>query len=76
MEVERIFSAEQIKIHPELPKIIKDYTKAVIRAYPENVIEFSYNYFKNRVEASEKKLVDSIMKEEEATLKAETEIET
>ena len=32
MEVERIFSADQIEVHPELARTIKDYTKAVIKA--------------------------------------------
>ena len=35
MEVERIFSADQIEVHPELARTIKDYTKAVIKANPE-----------------------------------------
>lgn len=34
MEVERIFSAEQIQVHPDLSKIIREYTKAVIRENP------------------------------------------
>ena len=31
MEVNRIFSAEQIFVKPELPGILKDYSKALIR---------------------------------------------
>lgn len=46
MEIERIFSAEQIQVHPDLSKIIREYTKAVVRANPEDLMEFSYNYFK------------------------------
>ena len=53
MEVERIFSADQIQIHPDLPRIIKDYTKAVIRENPEDVVQFSWQYFKAKVEAAE-----------------------
>ena len=64
MEIERIFSAEQIKIHPELPKIIKDYSKAVIKAHPEDIIEFSYIYFKERVENAEKRKREKILIEE------------
>ena len=53
MEVERIFSADQIKIHPDLAQILREYTKAVIRANPNDVIEFSWNYFRNKVEEEE-----------------------
>ena len=53
MEVERIFSAEQIVVHPELAKIIRDYTKATIRKNPqgtEDITDFSIDYFKKRVD--------------------------
>lgn len=53
MEVERIFSAEQIKIHPELATILREYTKSVIRANPDDILEFSWNYFKKKVEEQE-----------------------
>eukprot|EP00615_Pteridomonas_danica_P016266 CAMPEP_0114389438 /NCGR_PEP_ID=MMETSP0102-20121206/8665_1 /TAXON_ID=38822 ORGANISM="Pteridomonas danica, Strain PT" /NCGR_SAMPLE_ID=MMETSP0102 /ASSEMBLY_ACC=CAM_ASM_000212 /LENGTH=70 /DNA_ID=CAMNT_0001547351 /DNA_START=24 /DNA_END=236 /DNA_ORIENTATION=+ len=46
-EANRIFSAEQIEIHPDLPKLLKDYSKAVIRANPKDVIAFSAEYFRN-----------------------------
>ncbi|KAJ8609760.1 hypothetical protein CTAYLR_009255 [Chrysophaeum taylorii] len=46
METTRIFSAEQIEVHPELPVILKDYSKAIIRANPKNVIAFSAEYFR------------------------------
>lgn len=45
MEVERIFSANQIQVHPDLSKIIREYTKAVIRNNPSDLIEFSHTYF-------------------------------
>ena len=35
---------------PDLSKIIKDYTKAVIKANPEDIHEFSWLYFKDKVE--------------------------
>lgn len=35
---------------PDLSKIIKDYTKAVIKANPEDINEFSWLYFKDKVE--------------------------
>ena len=55
MEAERIFSADQIKVHPDLTRTIKDYTKAVIKANPENITEFSWVYFKNKVDEDEKR---------------------
>jgi predicted Ser/Thr protein kinase len=70
MDVDRIFSAEQIKVHPNLPKTIKDYTKAVIKANPENIIEFSYNYFKAKADETEKRYLESVAKEEEAEERA------
>ena len=51
MDIEPIFSAEQIQVHPDLAKIIKEYTKAVIRSNPENIVDFSYTYFKEKVDA-------------------------
>jgi hypothetical protein len=53
MEVERIFSAEQIQVHPDLARIIREYTKAVIKNSPSDIVEFSYNYFRQKVEEAE-----------------------
>ena len=50
MEVERIFSAEQIEVHPELAGIIKEYTKAAIKSNPDDLLEFSWEYFKKKAE--------------------------
>jgi hypothetical protein len=53
MEVERIFSAEQIAVHPDLAKIIREYTKAAIRKAPigtDEIIDFSLDYFKKKVD--------------------------
>jgi hypothetical protein len=53
MEVERIFSAEQIAVHPDLAKIIREYTKAVIRKAPigtDEIIDMSLDYFKKKVD--------------------------
>ena len=49
MDIDRIFTAEQIAVHPDLPGIIKEYAKAVIRANPEDLLEFSLKYFENEV---------------------------
>jgi hypothetical protein len=37
----RIFCAEQIEVPTELPEILKNYSKSVIRNNPPDVIEFS-----------------------------------
>jgi len=41
----RIFSAEQISVPEELPTILKNYTKEVIRNNPGDIIAFSARYF-------------------------------
>ena len=37
----RIFCAEQIQVPETLPEILKNYSKAVIRNNPEDIIAFS-----------------------------------
>lgn len=37
----RIFCAEQIEVPPQLPEILKNYSKAVIRNNPSDIIDFS-----------------------------------
>eukprot|EP00700_Malawimonas_jakobiformis_P000293 EC718169.1.p1 GENE.EC718169.1~~EC718169.1.p1 ORF type:complete len:61 (+),score=7.02 EC718169.1:74-256(+) len=46
---ERIFSAEQINIPEELGDVVKEYTKAVIRAQPADLIEWSAKWFAEMV---------------------------
>ncbi len=41
----RIFAPEQIEVHRDLPSILKDYSKEVIRNGPENILKFSREYF-------------------------------
>ncbi len=36
-----MYSAEQIKIPPDLPDILKEYTKAAIRTQPADVLQWS-----------------------------------
>ena len=48
MEVNRIFSAEQIVVRPELPGILKDYSKALIRENPDDIYAFSAEYFRQK----------------------------
>ena len=48
MEANRIFSAEQIVVRPELPGILKDYSKALIRENPDDIYAFSAEYFRQK----------------------------
>jgi hypothetical protein len=41
---QRIYCAEQIIVPPELPIILKHYSKEVIRNKPANIIEFSAKF--------------------------------
>ena len=54
MDVERIFCAEQIQVPPDLARILREFTKATIKAAPDDIIEFSWRYFKSKVEEKEK----------------------
>ncbi|KAJ3323208.1 Ropporin-1-like protein [Blyttiomyces sp. JEL0837] len=42
---EPLYTAEQIKIPPELPDILKNYTKHIIRTQPGDIISSSAEYF-------------------------------
>jgi len=44
----RIFSAEQIVVHADLPEILKAYSKEVIRSNPSDIIKFSRRYFEQK----------------------------
>jgi hypothetical protein len=46
-----MYCAEQIQIPPDLPPILKAYSKAVIRQNPPDIIAFSVDYFKKLVES-------------------------
>lgn len=43
----RIFCAEQIVVPNDLPALLKNYSKEVIRANPQNIYAFSARYFEN-----------------------------
>ncbi|GLE01477.1 hypothetical protein PINS_up022992 [Pythium insidiosum] len=59
MDVNRIFSAEQIAVPPDLPHVLKDWTKAVIRGNPEDVLQFSLQWFQEKTTlASQRKAVE------------------
>ncbi|XP_015271954.1 PREDICTED: ropporin-1-like protein [Gekko japonicus] len=40
-----MFCAQQIHVPPELPNIMKQFTKAAIRTQPRDVLQWSYGYF-------------------------------
>ncbi len=44
MDTTPLYSAEQIIVPEELADILKQYTKAVIRSQPPNIVEFSARY--------------------------------
>lgn len=48
MDANRIFSAEQIIVPPALPGILKEWTKEVIRVNPQDMLQFSADYFQER----------------------------
>ena len=45
-----MYCAEQIQVPPDLPPILKAYSKAVIRANPSDLIAFSVDYFKKMLD--------------------------
>jgi len=47
---QRIFSAEQIFVPPELPVVLKHYAKEVIRSNPKDIVDFSAKYFRELLE--------------------------
>ena len=46
----RIFSADQIEVPQDLPAILKDFSKEVIRSNPKDLVKFSREYFENKCE--------------------------
>ena len=50
----RIFSADQIEVPDDLPGILKDYSKEVIRNNPEDIYSFSRKYFEDMLKKREK----------------------
>lgn len=67
MDVNRIFSAEQIAVPPDLPLILKEWTKAVFREHPSGLLEFSLEWFK----AGEKAIQAEIIKNKQLSLLCE-----
>jgi hypothetical protein len=50
----RIFSVEQVQVPPALPEILKEFSKAVIANNPSNIIEFSMQYFEQKLQEQRK----------------------
>ena len=44
----RIFSADQIEVPQDLPEILKDFSKEVIRSNPPDLVKFSREYFEQK----------------------------
>lgn len=60
MDVNRIFSAEQIAVPPELPHILKEWTKSVIRENPSDLLTFSLRYYQDQMSmASQQKAIET-----------------
>ena len=59
----RIFCAEQIVVPDDLPQILKNYSKEVIRANPQDIYSFSARYFENLKKEKDKGL-DTITRPE------------
>lgn len=46
---QRIFTTDQIKVHPELPFVLKDFAKEVITKNPQNILKFGREYFEKKI---------------------------
>ena len=44
----RIFSADQIHVPEDLPQILKEFSKEVIRNNPTDLVQFSKDYFEKK----------------------------
>lgn len=58
--MDRIYSADQITVPPQLPAILKSFTKEVIRFAPEDIPAFGQQYFA----ALAKGEIDSFLEEQ------------
>ena len=45
-------SADQIKVPNEIDDVVREYTKAAVRAQPEDLIDWSRQWFEARAEES------------------------
>jgi hypothetical protein len=66
MDVNRIFTPEQIVVHPELPQMLKEYTKAAIKANPKDITAWSVEYFQRKMEQRSSGTMFTMMAEKRA----------
>eukprot|EP00352_Strombidinopsis_acuminata_P003045 CAMPEP_0176378306 /NCGR_PEP_ID=MMETSP0126-20121128/29521_1 /TAXON_ID=141414 ORGANISM="Strombidinopsis acuminatum, Strain SPMC142" /NCGR_SAMPLE_ID=MMETSP0126 /ASSEMBLY_ACC=CAM_ASM_000229 /LENGTH=60 /DNA_ID=CAMNT_0017740541 /DNA_START=18 /DNA_END=200 /DNA_ORIENTATION=- len=52
----RIFQADQIEVPEELPGILKDFSKEVIRCNPDDIVQFAREYFEMKKNLPENKV--------------------
>jgi hypothetical protein len=74
---QRIYCAEQIYVPDELPVIMKNFSKAIIRNQPKNLVKFSLDYFKEQYENQNNnndEYKNSNVKPDEKLIKKEFEI--
>ena len=45
----RIFSADQIVVPEDLPQILREFSKEVIRQNPEDLVKFGREYFESKL---------------------------
>lgn len=60
--MQEIYSSEQIRIPPELPEILKNYAKFIIKNHPADIFQASLEYFQSLAtqgKAKEGKLSDA-----------------
>ena len=58
----RIFSAEQIEVPQQLPEILKNFSKEVIRNNPEDLVKFSRDYFEAKAAEHARKAPNTVPK--------------
>ncbi len=51
---QRIFAAEQIEVPDNFPGILKNYIKEIVKANPENIVQFSRQYFEELIKNKSK----------------------
>jgi hypothetical protein len=71
--MDRIYCAEQIVVPPELPAIIKAYSKEVIRYQPEDLVAFSRDYFASLSQGQHKGFLAKLESEAHKELLADIE---
>jgi hypothetical protein len=71
--MDRIYCAEQIVVPPELPAIIKAYSKEVIRYQPEDLVAFSRDYFASLSQGQHKGFLAKLESEAHRELLADIE---